>query len=102
MEMRDLLSNYEVAGELDDGLDNPFIDQPEPTIIGQGLYRLEGLSFMIDNPCQIELIGTNYENHGKLEVNVVPVDQDGNEDIPDEDLPDSPEDLLNRRLDYQV
>ncbi len=30
------------------------------------------------------------------------MDADGNEDLADEDLPDAPEDLLNRRIDYVV
>ena len=48
------------------------------------------------------MIGTNFENHGKLDVNVIPVDADGNDDIPDEDLPESQDDLLDRRLDYII
>lgn len=50
----------------------------------------------------INLIGSNYENHGQLDVNLVPVDLEGNEDLADEDLPDVPEDLLNRRIDFLV
>lgn len=104
MVMRDFLNIYEESGNVDEIAKegNPFLDVREPAIIGQGYFRLEPLSFLIDNPVQIELIGTNYENHGKLEVNVVPVDTDGNDEIPDEQLPDAPEDLLDRRIDYQV
>lgn len=64
--MRDLMNQYEDIGEVD-GLnndDNPFTDKNEPALIGQGLYRLEPLSFLIDNPCEVNLIGSNYENHG--------------------------------------
>lgn len=104
MVMRDFLNVYEETGNVDEITkdDNPFMDTREPAIIGQGYYRLEPLSFLIDNPVQIELIGTNYENHGKLEVNVVPIDADGNDELADEDLPDAPEDLLNRRIDFLV
>lgn len=104
MVMRDYLGVYEETGMVEDinTGDNPFTDQREPAIIGQGYFRLEPLSYLIDNPVQIELIGTNYENHGKLDVNIVPVDENGNEEIPDEDVPDQPEDLLNRRIDYLV
>lgn len=31
---------------------------------------------------------------GKLEVNIVPVDEDGNEDLPEELLSDNPMDLV--------
>jgi len=103
MVMRDYLGVYEETGMVEDKTgDNPFTDQREPAIIGQGYFRLEPLSYLIDNPVQIELIGTNYENHGKLDVNIVPVDENGNEDILDEDVPDQPEDMLNRRIDFLV
>ena len=46
--------------------DNPFVDQLSPTLIGQGPYILEGLTVLIDNPCEINLIGQNYETHGTL------------------------------------
>lgn len=91
MVMRDLLATYEEMGEVNDlnNEDNPFVDKREPAIIGEGYYRLEPLSYLIDNPVTINLIGSNYENHGQLELNVIPVDADGNEDLADEDLPDS-------------
>lgn len=102
--MRDLLAIYEVQGEVDNlNLDdNPFMDKQEPAIIGEGYFRLEPLSYLIDNPVSINLIGSNYENHGQLDVNVIPVDQEGNEELADEDLPDQPEDLLDRRIDFVV
>lgn len=74
--MRDLLNVYETQGDVE-GLaneDNPFADVPEPAKIGEGYFRLEPLSYMISNPSPIDLIGSNYENHGQLEVDVVPVD----------------------------
>ena len=78
------------------------MDTNEPSIIGEGYFRLEPLSYLIDNPVMINLIGSNYENHGQLELNVIPVDAEGNEDIAEEDLPDAPEDLLDRRIDFIV
>ena len=104
MVMRDLLSTYEEMGEVE-GLnndDNPFMDKNEPSVIGEGYYRLEPLSYLIDNPVMVNLIGSNYENHGQLELNVIPVDTEGNDEIAEEDLPDKPEDLLDRRIDFVV
>ena len=104
MVMRDLLATYEEQGEvsgLNNG-DNPFMDINEPSVIGLGHYRLEPLAYLIDNPLIINLIGSNYENHGQLQVNMIPVDQEGNEDIAEDDLPDQPEDLLDRRIDFMV
>ena len=33
---------------------------------------------------------------------MIPVDAEGNEELADDDLPETPEDLLNRRIDYVV
>ena len=102
--MRDLLSDYEEKGQIDelDKIGNPFTDIKEPSLIGEGYYRLEPLGYLLDNPFTVNLIGTNYENHGSLEVNLIPVDAEGNEDIADEDLPEAPEDLMDRRVDFLV
>jgi hypothetical protein len=40
--------------------------------------------------------------YGKLNVNVVPVDPSGSEDLPDEMIPDEPEDLIDTRIDYVI
>ena len=104
MVMRDLLSVYENEGDVDSlaADDNPFADTQEPTIIGEGYFRLEPLAYLIDNPCTIDLIGSNYEPHGQLEVDVIPIDQDGSSEINEDDLPEMPEDLLNRRIDFLI
>lgn len=102
--MRDLLSTYEDKGELPELMpeDNPFYDAPQPQLIGEGYYMLEPLANLIDNPAQINLIGRTFEVFGKLNVNIIPVDQDGNEDLPDEMIPDEPEDLIGSRIDYVI
>ena len=50
--MRDLLCVYENSGEIAevDLNDNPFLDVPKASLIGTGYYKLEPLSYMIDNP----------------------------------------------------
>lgn len=98
------MNQYEDIGEVDslNTDDNPFRDDNEPSLIGQAFYSLEGLCYLIDNPCEIEVIGTNFENHGKLLVNIIPVDENGSQDFADEDLPEEPEDLMNRPLNFVV
>ena len=95
--MRDLLSTYEDKGELPDMLpeDNPFFDSPKPILIGEGYYMLQPLANLIDNPAQINLIGRTFEVYGKLNVNVIPVDPSGSEELLDEMIPDEPEDLID-------
>ena len=96
--MRDLLSLYETSGEIAevDLNDNPFIDVPQASLIGTGYYKLEPLSYMIDNPSQISLIGSTFKTHGNLFVNIIPLGPEGQpmDECPDEFVPDEPEDLL--------
>lgn len=87
--MRDMISFYG-----DSPQDNPFVDEPEPLLIGEGYYSLEALANFIDNPATINLIGPTFEVHGKLEVNIIPVNPDGtDEDL--EVIPDEPSDLID-------
>jgi hypothetical protein len=39
---------------------------------------------------------------GKLEMNVFPVDIEGEPDIPDDMIPDDPRDLIGHRIDFVV
>ena len=102
--MRDYLVTYEDQGEIptEDSAENPFVDDPEPILIGEGYYRLEPLSYLIDNPASVNLIGSTYEVQGRLEVNIVPVDPSGTEEPPEETIPDEPEDLIDQRIDFLV
>ena len=102
--MRDLLSTYEEQGELSavDLQENPFIDQAAPTLIGEGYYILEPLGYLMDNPINICLTGTTYQVHGSLNVNIIPVDPDGNPELNMDLLPEEPEDLLHSRIDFLV
>lgn len=52
---------------------------------------MEALANLIDNPATVNLIGSTYEVHGKLEVNIIPVNPDGTDDL--EFVPDEPSDL---------
>uniref|UniRef100_A0A7S3RZK1 C2 domain-containing protein n=1 Tax=Strombidinopsis acuminata TaxID=141414 RepID=A0A7S3RZK1_9SPIT len=82
--------------------ENPFYDVPEPILIGYAYYKLEGLSWLLDNPSTTSIISSTFEVFGKLNLNVIPVDHDGNEDLADEMIPDEQEDLLERRIDFVV
>ena len=42
----------------------------------------------MDNPAVISIIGSTYEVNGKLEINIIPTDEFGSFDIPDEMIPD--------------
>lgn len=102
--MRDLLSQQDEIGKMPEVQEdeNPFYDVPEPILIGYAYYKLEGLSWLLDNPSTTSIISSTFEVFGKLNLNVIPVDPDGNEDLADEMIPDEQEDLLERRIDFIV
>lgn len=82
--------------------ENPFYDVPEPVLIGYAYYKLEGLSWLLDNPSTTSIISSTFEVFGKLNLNVIPVDPEGNKDLPDTMFPDEQEELLDKRLDFIV
>lgn len=100
--MKDMIALYTEQGTLPDisDLENPFYDEPEPMLIGEGYYSLEGLANLIDNPSKINLIGSTFEVHGKLDINIIPVNADGGEEL--DFIPDEPSDLIDQRIDFIV
>jgi hypothetical protein len=95
MMMRDMVAQY---GE--HGVENPFSDEPEPLLIGEGYYSLEALANLIDNPANVNLISSTFEVHGKLDINIIPVNPDGSEDL--DFIPNEPSDLIGQRIDFIV
>lgn len=77
------------------GKDDPFYDQPQHQLIGQGYYKLEPLAYLIDNPFEIILVGSTENTVGKLEVNIIPTDESGWRDPPDEIVTDDPDNLID-------
>ena len=57
---------------------------------------------MIDNPSTASIVSKDSKIVGKLEINLIPVDEDGESEVPDENFPDSPEELIDRRIDFLV
>ena len=53
------------------------------------------MAYLIDNPANISLISNETSGVvGHLEVNIIPVDENGWDDVPEDMIPDEPEDLL--------
>jgi hypothetical protein len=95
--MRDIVQMFQesLSESVDiDSSEDPFIDQAEPLLIGQGFYKLEPLAYLIDNPATISIVGPTSTINGKLEVNIVPVDENGDTEISEELLPEHPMDLV--------
>ncbi len=113
--MKEMHNTFVQSGELTlpSKEKDPFWDENEPIFIGMGFYMLKGLAHMMDNPVDICLIGNlNEHTGGKLLVNVIPTDRNGNREIPPDSIPEKPADLsklegknegvVNSQLDFQV
>ena len=70
--------------------------------MGQAYYGLKSLSYLIDSPMTVSIVGSNSGIMGKLEVNVIPVDEDGESEVPDERIPEAPEELEGNRIDFII
>jgi len=103
MEMRDALQAFEDQDfkELQRE-DDPFYEEPQPILLGQAYYLLEGLPYLLDSPRVVPIVAPNSDVHGQIYINVVPCDEFGNEELDEEALPEDPMDLLNQRLDFKV
>jgi hypothetical protein len=97
-DMREMLSHGFKPEE------DPFTDKIEPLLIGEGFYKLEALANLIDNPVTPKLIGSTFEVHGNISLNLVPVNPDGSGgDTGDLDfIPEDPTDLIDQRIDFIV
>lgn len=93
-------NNYQLP-EMDPNED-PFIDQMEPLMIGTAIYKLEPLAYLMDNPTSVSIVSSTSQICGKLEINVSPVDTDGESEVPEDNFPDDPMDLLGQRIDFVV
>lgn len=83
--------------------DDPFWDPPQPQLIGQGYYKLEALAYLIDNPHTVSLIGSDQKGLvGKMEVNILPTDESGWDEPVEDMIPNQPEDLIGKRIDFAV
>jgi len=63
---------------------------------------LEGLAYLMDNPREVPIVAPNRQIYGQLHLNVVPCEEDGNEEFDDDRLTDDPMDLLSQSLDFKV
>ena len=97
--MDDALAQYENNMDL---LQDPFADNPEPILLGQCIYSMEGLPYLMDNPKDLPIIGTNSQIVGRMHLNLVPCTQDGDEDLDEDQLSEEPDDLIHQSLDFKV
>ena len=79
--------------------DDPLWDEAKPVLLGYAFYLLEPVSYLMSNESQINIVSPNGEAVGKIEVDVIPHDEFGNEF---EDVPETPNELIGQTLLYKV
>jgi hypothetical protein len=84
---------------------DPFWDPPEHQKVGEGFLKLMSLAYLMDNPNELILVGDDGKS-GLLNVDLVPCDYKGRpleaEDPIFDDFVDDPNDLLHKRLTFNV
>ena len=65
--MKDAINIYEANNYQELAVNqDPFQEKAEPILLGNSVYELEGLSYLLDNPREIPVVATNSEVIGKL------------------------------------
>lgn len=101
-EIKAAMDNYNEGIDTAGGSDDPLNEVSEPIQLGMAYYRLEGLLYMMDNPATVSIVGKDSKIVGKLDVNIIPCCEDGDTELPDEMLPENPEDIIGQRIDFIV
>ena len=100
--MKDLFDKYNDEDYDLDNLkreDDPLWDDPKPTLLGYGFYKLEPLAYLMANETQSLILSPNGLSMGSITVDVIPYDDDENEF---EDIPDDPSELISQPLNFKV
>ena len=79
--------------------EDPLWDEAKPVLIGYSFYKLEPLSYLIANKSELSIISPSGNMIGKLEVDVAPHDEDGEEF---EEVPENPIEIIGQCLQYKV
>jgi hypothetical protein len=79
--------------------DDPLWDERKPTLLGYCFYKLEPLAFLMRNQFTCSIISTKGYCVGNLTVDIIPLDEDGNEF---EEMPDDPNELIGQPLNFKV
>ena len=79
--------------------EDPLSDHPKQSLLGYAFYKLTPLAYLMNNCTSIPIISVNGEVEGTITVDVVPIDENGNEF---EEIPENPMDLIGENLQFYV
>jgi len=106
--IKELLEQYFEDNCTIEGLtesEDPFFDYPKHICYGQGFLKMLSIAYLLDNPIDLTIVGDTGQV-GMLDVNLIPVDPNGEEIEEDDErfdeFVDDPTQLLGNRLDFKV
>ena len=79
--------------------EDPLYDTPNKSLLGYAFYKLEPLSFLMNNCTSIPIIAFNGELQGTITIDVVPTDKEGHLF---KDIPKDPNELIGQSLNFYV
>ena len=79
--------------------EDPLYDKPNKSLLGYAFYKLEPLSFLMNNSTAIPIISVNGDLQGTISIDVVPTDKEGNLF---KDIPKDPNELIGQNLNFYV
>ena len=79
--------------------EDPLYDNPNKSLLGYAFYKLEPLSFLMNNSTAIPIIAVNGDLQGTIVIDVVPTDKEGNLF---KDIPKDPNELIGQNLNFYV
>jgi hypothetical protein len=79
--------------------DDPLWDDPKPTLLGYGFYKLEPIAYLMSNPAKISIISQIGTCVGQLTCDLIAHDDDNYEY---DEVPSDPYDLVGQPLNFTV
>ena len=79
--------------------EDPLYDTPNKSLLGYAFYKLEPVSFLMNNCTSIPIIAVNGDLQGTIVIDVVPTDREGNVF---KDIPKDPNELIGQSLNFYV
>ena len=79
--------------------ENPLYDTPHKSLLGYAFYKLEPLSFLMNNCTSIPIISVNGDLEGTIVIDIVPTNKDGELF---KDIPKDPNELIGQNLNFYI
>ena len=79
--------------------EDPLWDEGKPILLGYSFYKLEPVAYLMSNESELPILSPIGDIMGKLEMDIVPHDENGKEY---EEVPELPSELIGQSLLYKV